>query len=146
MGETITIRRLGPEDAGVLRRVAEGVFDLAVDPKHTARFLGAETHEMVVALADGLVVGMASGIVYYHPDKPPQFWINEVGVGDAWLRRGIGTRLVAAILDVAWARGCVCAGLGTETENAAARALYRKLGGREAEGLVLFEWGEDPAR
>ncbi|MDJ0627065.1 MAG: GNAT family N-acetyltransferase [Rhodobacter sp.] len=142
--QTITIRRLGPEDARVLDRVAKGVFDLAVDPDHTAAFLASEAHEMVVALADGLVVGMASGVVYLHPDKPPQFWINEVGVGDDWLRRGIGTRLMTAILAVGHERGCGYAWLGTEAGNAAARGLYRKAQGRETEGLVIFEWGEDP--
>ena len=144
MGQKITIRRLGPEDAPVLNRVAAGVFDLPVDPAHTAAFLAERTHEMAVALVDGLVVGMASGVVFYHPDKPPQFWINEVGVGDAWLRRGIGTRLVEAILKLGKERGCAYAWLGTEADNAPARGLYRKAGGRETGGMVIFDWGEAP--
>ena len=143
MTDEITIRRLGPEEAEVLDRVAEGVFDHAVRPEYLAAFLGSDVHEMVVALVGDVVVGMASGVVYFHPDKPAQFWVNEVGVGDAWLRRGIGTRLMEALLEVAKERGAEYVWLGTELENAPARGLYLKTGGREIAGLVVFEWGEE---
>lgn len=143
MSETITIRILGPADAAVLSNVAPGVFDGPVVAEHTARFLASPDHEMAVALVGDLVVGMASGVVYYHPDKASQFWINEVGVGDDWLRRGIATRLMTAILARARARGCVYHWLGTETENAPARALYRKLGGSEETEIVLFDWDDE---
>ena len=33
--------------------------------------------------------------------------------------------------------------LGTESDNEPARALYRKLGARETEGLVIYDWGEE---
>ena len=143
MTDEITILRLGPEDARVLDSVAEGVFDHAVRAEYRDAFLGSEVHEMVVAVADGVVVGMASGVVYLHPDKPAQLWVNEVGVGDAWLRRGIGTRLVEAILEIAEERGAGFVWLGTEPGNVPARGLYRKTGGREVEGVVVFEWGEE---
>jgi aminoglycoside 6'-N-acetyltransferase I len=62
-----------------------------------------------------------------HPDKGPEFFVNEVGVGDAWLRQGIGKRLMRAILAEAKAAGCREAWLGTETDNAEALALYRSV-------------------
>ena len=139
----IEIRRLGPDDAAWLGRVAEGVFDHPVRPDRAAAFLACPSHLMVVALADGLVVGMGSAVVYLHPDKDPQMWINEIGTGDAWLRRGIATRVLHALLAEAEARGCGYAWLGTEEDNAAARALYRRAGSREVPGLVLYEWGEE---
>jgi aminoglycoside 6'-N-acetyltransferase I len=37
---------------------------------------------------DGLVVGMASAFEYFHPGKPPQMFVNEVGVTPAHQRRG----------------------------------------------------------
>ena len=138
----IEIRRLGPDDAARLGRVAEGVFDHPVRADRTAAFLACPSHLMVVALADGLVVGMGSAVVYLHPDKPPQMWINEIGTGDAWRRRGIATRVLRALLAEATARGCDYAWLGTEEDNASARALYRRAGAREVPGLVLYEWGE----
>ena len=54
-----------------------------VDPRHL----------MLVAIEDDLVVGMASAVEYFHPDKPPQMWINEVVVSPAWQRRGTGRAL-----------------------------------------------------
>ena len=127
----------------MLCNVAAGVFDNAVDPDRTARFLAAPDHVIVVALAGDLVVGMGTGLVYYHPDKPPQFWINEVGTGDAWLRRGIARRVMQALLDEAQGRGCRYIWLGTEDDNRPARKLYRAMGGEETAGLVTFEWGQE---
>jgi ribosomal protein S18 acetylase RimI-like enzyme len=96
-----------------------------------------------VALAGDLVVAMITGVIHLHPDKPPQFWINEVGVGDDWLRRGIGTRLTRDMLGLADKLGCEYVWLGTEADNDAARALYRKCGGTETEGLLLVDWDKD---
>ncbi len=140
MTDKITIRRLGPEDAGVLENVAEGAFDDDVDPTQTRRFLASDSHEILVARVGDLVIGMITAVVYLHPDKKPQLWINEVGVGDDWLRRGIGTRLMRDMLNLGDKLGCDYAWLGTEVDNVAARALYRKCGGNETEGLVLYDW------
>ena len=138
----IEIRRLGPDDAALLGRVAEGVFDHPVRPDRAAAFLACPSHLMVVARADGLVVGMGSAVVYLHPDKDPQMWINEIGTGDAWRRQGIATRVLRALFAEAEARGCDYAWLGTEEDNAPARALYRRAGGEETTGLVLYNWGK----
>lgn len=141
--QAITIRSLGPGDAAVLDRVAPGVFDNAIDADAVARFLAADTHHIVVALAGDLVVGMATGLVYHHPDKLPQFWVNEVGTGDGWLQRGVAARTLQALLDIAREQGCRYIWLGTESDNAAARGLYRKLGADEIEGLVIYEWDDE---
>ena len=143
MADKITIRRLGPEDAGVLANLAEGVFDEGITPGQTQRFLASDSHEILVALAGDLVVAMITAVVHLHPDKKPQLWINEVGVGDDWLRRGIGARLTRDMLNLGTKLGCDYAWLGTEADNTAARALYRKCGGNETEGLVLYDWDED---
>ena len=140
--DEITIHRVGPEDHAIFRNIADGVFDHAVTPEHLARFLASDVHEMVVALHDGQIVGMGSAVVYFHPDKAPQLWINEVGTGDAWLRQGIATRVMQALLQIGDTRGCAYVWLGTEPDNAAALGLYRKLKGDE-ETFVLFGWGEE---
>jgi ribosomal protein S18 acetylase RimI-like enzyme len=142
MVDKITIRRLGPEDASVLTRVAEGVFDDKVKPGQVKRFLAAGSHEILVALSGDLVVGMITGVVHLHPDKNPQFWINEIGVGGDWQRRGIGTRMLRDMLGLADRLGCDYAWLATEADNTAARGLYRKCGGAETEGLVVFDWDD----
>jgi ribosomal protein S18 acetylase RimI-like enzyme len=97
---------------------------------------------MLAAFEGARVVGFASGNVLLHPDKVPSFFINEVGTAEAWRNRGIGTELTLAILAAARGMGCQGVWLGTETDNAAARAIYRKAGGRESEGFVLFDWDD----
>jgi hypothetical protein len=61
---------LRPGDETVLDRVAPGVFDDPIDADGTRRFLADERHHIAVALEGALVVGFASGVHYFHPDKP----------------------------------------------------------------------------
>lgn len=123
---SIEIRKLGPGDEAVLGNVAAGVFDEPLRPDLTKRFLATPNYRIFVALDGDLVVGMATGFSHFHPDKPEEFFVNELGVDDAYLRRGIGTRLLQAILVEARAMGCTDAWVGTEQSNGAALALYRK--------------------
>ena len=85
---------------------------------------------MAVALDGGQVVGMASAVHYVHPDKPPELWINEVGVAPAHQQQGIGQQLLRALFARGRELGCTEAWLGTEVDNVAARRLYA-AGGRE---------------
>lgn len=124
----LEIRLLSQDDAHVLQCVADGVFDGPVDPRWAAAFLADTRHHLIVALEDGWVVGMISAVDYLHPDKAPQLWINEVGVAPSQQRRGIGRRLLDAMLEHGRALGCTEAWLGTEETNTAARRLYEKAG------------------
>jgi aminoglycoside 6'-N-acetyltransferase I len=131
---------LGRDDAPVLERVAAEVFDQAIDPELAAEFLGDPRHHLAVAIDEGVVVGMASGVHYVHPDKPAELWVNEVGVAPAYQRRGIGRRLMLALFERARELGCAEAWVGTETTNTAARGLYAAVGGKEdAMILVSFD-------
>jgi len=125
----VDIRVLGAGDEAVLDGVAPGVFDEPVQPVLARRYLAEPLFRLVVALDGDTVVGMASGLVHFHPDKAPEFFVNEVGVDDGYLRRGIGRRLMAAILAEARKAGCAEAWLGTETSNMAALGLYRSIMG-----------------
>lgn len=135
----IELRWLGPDDDAVLDRVAPDVFDDPIAPRWTRAFLDDPRHHLVVALDDGVVVGMASGVDYVHPDKAPQLWINEVGVAASHHRRGIGRRLVDALVARGRALGCTYVWVGTEEDNVAARALYERAGGAP-EPFVLYGW------
>lgn len=133
----VTVRLLDEASAPLLARVAPDVFDEAVEPRWLAEFLADPRHHMVLAVADGVVVGMASAVHYVHPDKAPQLWINEVGVASTHRGRGIGRRLLEALLEHARHLGCREAWLGTEPENVAARRLYAAAGGREAPMVMV---------
>jgi GNAT superfamily N-acetyltransferase len=79
---------------------------------HLAAFVTDPHHVMVFAVDGDTVVGMASGVEYFHPDKALQLWINDVGVTPTLRRRGIGTALTAAPIAEAKSRGCVYVWLG----------------------------------
>jgi len=134
-GAAVAIRLLGRDDAGVLSRVADGVFDHAIDERWTAEFLADPRHHMVVALDGDTVVGMASAVHYVHPDKAPAFWVNEVGVAPAHQSRGLGRDLMRALFAHGRTLGCTEAWLGTEFDNVEARHLYAAVGGEE-QGMV----------
>ena len=115
----------------MLHDVAPDVFDNAIDPRWTAEFFGDPRHHLAVAIDASRVVGMASAVHYVHPDKPPQLWINEVGVAPTHQGRGIGRHLIDTLLGHARTLGCTEAWVLTDdAENRAAHALYASAGGR----------------
>ncbi|NND18098.1 MAG: GNAT family N-acetyltransferase [Silicimonas sp.] len=135
----ITIRNLGPEDTHVLERVRPGTFDNPVEMTHVFEFLATRVNEIVVALDRGEVIGFASGTVLMHPDKTRAFFINEVGVHEDYQRRGIATRLLQRVCELARDRGAENIWLATEKDNAAARGFYRSMGAKETGGIVMYE-------
>lgn len=127
----ISIRLLRSGDDAVLSNVAADVFDEDVDHALTREFLADPRHHIFVALDGDLVVGMATGMHHIHPDKPVEFWVNEVGVAPSHQRRGIATALIKALFAHGRSLGAKIAWLGTERSNVEAMALYAGLGGRE---------------
>ena len=130
------IRVLAPGDASVLDRVADQVFDEAVNAAWARELLADPRYHLVVAIDGDTVVGFASAVHYVHPDKAPQLWINEVGVAPAHHRRGMGRALLAALLERGRSLGCSEAWVLTEEDNEPARGLYRALGGVESECIM----------
>lgn len=141
----ITIHRVSAANATLLLHVDDDVFDHAVDPLFLREFLDTPSNVLFVAVDDDVVVGMATGLTYVHPDKPRAIFINEVGVSAKYRRRGIGRRLVAAILEWGQSEGCSEAWVATEVDNVAARSLYRSLGGVEDdEHAVVYVYPLSP--
>ena len=142
----VTVRILGPADGTVLRSVAVDVFDYPVDARWSAEFLADPRHHLAVAIDDesGQVVGMASGVHYVHPDKPPELWVNEVGVAPTHQGHGIGRRVLAALLAHGRTLGCQEAWLLTEYSNSAARRMYAAVGGvEESEPPLMITFALD---
>ena len=131
------IVRIGPAQTGLLRRVAEDVFDEEIDPQRLAAYLTMPGNLMVLAVADGEVVGQTRGVIHRHPDLPTELYIDNLGVTPGRRREGIATRLLDDL--VAWSRemGCEEAWVGTEVDNEAARTLYERRGS-DAETFVLY--------
>lgn len=124
-----------------LKCVAEEVFDGPVRAEYAQAFIDCPRHVMFLACRDGLVIGMISGVEYFHPDKPAELWINELGVGSAYRRRGVGQDLLRALLEHGRERGCRGAFVVTEQDNDPARKLYQSLDPESAEqAAVFYEW------
>jgi aminoglycoside 6'-N-acetyltransferase I len=128
----VEVKILGPEHQAVLDNVAGGVFDHRVNAKLAAEFLADTRHHLIVATDEGLVVGFASAVHYVHPDKPPELWINEVGVAEPHRERGIGRAIMAMMLERARALGCREAWVLTDRGNEPAMRLYAAAGGTAA--------------
>lgn len=123
------VRLLAAHEAAVLDRVTPGVFDNEIDPLLTAEFFADPRHHLAVAIEDGSVVGMASAVHYVHPDKPPQLFINEVGVAPSHQGRGLGRQLVDVLVRLATDLQCTEAWVLTDCANVVAQRLYEGAGG-----------------
>jgi len=135
------IQQLSGENAELLRHIAPNVFDFPIDPLQLQAFLDDSRHTMMIAVVDDTVVGMASAVEYFHPDKQPQMWVNEIGVTPEHQRQGLGRRLLEALLQIASDRGCVVAWLGTDVDNKAAQACFQSVAGVEPpQSFLLYEW------
>jgi ribosomal protein S18 acetylase RimI-like enzyme len=132
------IRRLGPgDDAAVV--AAEGVFDHPADARATSRFLAQPEHHLLVAYEDGQPAGFVTGVEMTHPDKGTEMFLYELGVDEAFRRRGIGRALVEALRDLALERGC-CGMWVLGRHNQAALATYGRAGAAGPSEQVMLEW------
>jgi GNAT superfamily N-acetyltransferase len=144
---SLIIRVLEPDDGEILEHVAPDVFDDPIDARWSAEFFADPRHHLAVAIDDGMVVAMASALHYVHPDKPPELWVNEVGVAPTHQGRGIGRQVLTALLEHAKTLGCREAWLLTSADNAAARRMYAAAGGREEDEppvMITFDLASGP--
>jgi aminoglycoside 3-N-acetyltransferase I len=127
-------------DASAVERGAE-LFDGPPVAAATVRFLSSPDHHLLFAYDEaGQVVGMVSGVETTHPDKGTEMFLYELGVAPGARGRGIGTALVRALAALAADRGCYGMWVGTDTDNAAALAVYRRAGAQEEAPFVMLTW------
>jgi aminoglycoside 3-N-acetyltransferase I len=127
-------------DAAAVHLAAD-LFDAPPLAAATERFLADPTHHLLFAYdAAGRAVGMISGVETTHPDKGTEMFVYELGVAPAARLQGVATELVQALADIARKGGCYGMWVGTETDNAAALATYRKAGANEEAPFVLLSW------
>ncbi|MBA1145294.1 GNAT family N-acetyltransferase [Mesorhizobium neociceri] len=136
----VEIRRLYAGDDALVKRIAEDVFDEPVRTDRLSAYLASSGHMMIVALADGIVVGQCAAVIHRHPDKVTELYIDEVGVSPAYQRQGIARKMLDAMFAIGRENGCGEAWVGTEPDNVPARALYesrREVHG-PAEAFVMY--------
>ncbi len=136
----IDIRVVQSGDEDILTNVAADVFDDPLDEAATGIFMRDPRHHLTVAIAEGTVIGFASGIHYGHPDRPrPELWINEIGVAPAYRQHGVGQALLHALLAVGRRAECIEAWVLTDRQNMPAMRLCSSLGAVKApDDTVMF--------
>lgn len=126
------------ETSSRLSRIAVDVFDAEPTPAYLDVYLTIPTHALFIAIADDMVVGQVRGALHYQPDKPVELYIDNLGVTPDLKRRGIGARLVKALLAWGQEHDCKSAWLATETDNDEARAFYDAFGFDSASVAYYF--------
>ena len=142
MDAAVNLRRLSSADTALLRALNE-VFGeafrdretysaLAPSAAYLQEVLGREHVIVLVALLAGQVVG---GLVAYELDKLErarrELYIYDLAVAESHRRRGIATALIEHLRGIAAKRGAWVIYVQADYGDAAAIALYTKLGVRE---------------
>lgn len=138
----VAIELIDENNIDLLLSADTTVFDAPIRPDLARAYIRHPDYLIALAHEAGTVIGMASGLFYFHPDKPLEFFVNEVGVAQSHQRQGIASRLIDALFAAAKARGVSYAWVGTEGDNQPARALYRSLGGDE-HAMAYYEFELD---
>ena len=136
---SLEVVRLTPDNLDLLARVAPEVFDEPVRPDRLAAYVREPGHLLLLCVIAGEVVAQVAAVVHRHPDKPTELYIDEVGVTPACQRQGIARRMLEQMFAIGRGLGCEEAWVGTEPDNDAAIALYRRFGG-EPQAIVMFEY------
>ncbi len=148
-----TIRRLGPVDVPLLRRLnalfgeafAEPDTYMAEPPSdaYLEGLLAKEHVVTLVALAGEEVLG---GLVAYELDKferaRREMYIYDLAVAAEHRRRGLATALIGRLREIAARRGVWVIYVQADYGDDPAVALYEKLGSREE--VLHFDIGVEP--
>jgi ribosomal protein S18 acetylase RimI-like enzyme len=132
----VNVRRLGPGDEVIVERLATSEPQTALLDDPRTIFLAA--------LDDGVPMGFVFGyeLPRRHGDASILF-VYEVEVDAAFRRRGIASRLLRELAQVARARGIRTGFVLTNASNAAAMRLYESVGGarpKDDDVIWDFEW------
>jgi ribosomal-protein-alanine N-acetyltransferase len=116
------------------------LFDAEPSRRWAEKFLGSDTHHLLLAIEDDKSLGFVSGVETTHPDKGTEMFLYELSVHPEHRLRGIGRALVDALAKLARERGCYGMWVATEPDNEAATATYLASGGIQQPESVLFVW------
>jgi GNAT superfamily N-acetyltransferase len=82
-----------------------------------------------LARAEGRIVGVAYVATILSVEHVgPAAWLEELYVTPAWRQRGVGSALVAAVLERARARGMMAVDLEIDADHRRAASLYERCG------------------
>jgi ribosomal protein S18 acetylase RimI-like enzyme len=153
MTDAVVVRRLGPSDAAELTRAVEvlvpvaereGEIRSAEYGTHLTRALATPSCYVFLATQAATPVGYVSA--YRLPrltHASDQAYVFDIVVAAAMRRRGVGRRLLEALLATCWREGVTWAWAGTARENRAAQGLFEATGGHRV-GETYVEYHFEP--
>jgi aminoglycoside 3-N-acetyltransferase I len=127
--EQTTVRRLGPGDEDVVRKLAEREPQVGLLADEATIFLAAFDGTEPIGFVFGYELPRRHG-------APSILFIYELEVNDEYRRQGIATRLMTELEQIARSRGIAEGFVLTEPDNAAANTLYESLGGERSEAVM----------
>ncbi|MCU1400171.1 MAG: GCN5-related protein N-acetyltransferase [Acidimicrobiales bacterium] len=138
------LHRVGNGDEHLVLSAAM-LFDHPPTAAWTARFIASPIHHLILAFdqhadAEAPAIGFVSGVETTHPDKGTEMFVYELAVDESHRRRGVGTALMAELTAIAGAAGCYGMWVGTDADNAAAIATYRRAGADAPQPMVVLAW------
>jgi|SRR5215471_5145623 len=155
MSLPISIRRLGPGDALLMRAVlsmfGEVFHDVsaysAAQPgaEYLERLLGSDTF-IAMAAMDGeqVVGGVAAYVLPKFEQERSEIYIYDLAVAETHRRHGIATAIIRELQSVGASRGAYVIFVQADYGDEPAIALYTKLGTRE--DVMHFDIAVTPAK
>ncbi|MDA8418824.1 MAG: GNAT family N-acetyltransferase [Desulfobacteraceae bacterium] len=142
----VIIRAARPADLAVLTGLLKTLFGIEADfsfnealqQQGLRLMLADKRSRLLVAEAEGVVVGMCSGqLTISTAEGGPALLVEDVVVGERWRGQGIGRRLMAAL--ASWARRHQVSRLQllADRQNVMALDFYRHLGWQGTELICL---------
>jgi ribosomal protein S18 acetylase RimI-like enzyme len=142
----LTVRRETSVDVRLAAEL-DALFDVGMswDAEQGQRFLAHPDSLLLVARWDGEVCGFLFAYRLPRFDRRrAEVLLYEIGVHEAFQRRGVGRALVEETKRWAAEVGADELWVLTEDDNVPARALYTATGGREELGLAMFTYDLGP--
>ena len=127
-GQT-TVRRLGPGDEDVVRKLAEREPQVGLLADEATIFLAAFQGAEPVGFVFGYELPRRHG-------APSILFIYELDVDEACRRQRIATRLMTELERIARSRGITEGFVLAEPDNVPANTLYESLGGERSEAVM----------
>ncbi|MGJ8528596.1 GNAT family N-acetyltransferase [Maritalea sp.] len=133
-----SIISISAENSGLLNNVASDVFDYPISAAYLKTYLAQPTHQLIVAVDEGQVIGHIRAVIHYQPDEAHHLYIDNLGVEPEFQRQGVASALFDGILAWGKSQGCKSYWVATECDNDEGNNFYRAIG-LKSEQMYFYE-------